>query len=80
MYTHEEEAMLCEVCRLPEISWRHHPAGALHREWARASRTNPSQDANRPGALEEALPMLRRLRPNLRRQAADEILDAEGGL
>lgn len=80
-YTGEEEATLCEVCRVPEVSWHHHRARALHRERARASRANPSRDVNSSqDALEEALAMLRCLRPDLRRQVVDAILDAEDGV
>lgn len=77
MYTRKEVATLCEVCRVPKISWRHHRAGALHLERARAPRANPSHYVNNSqDSLEEVLAMLRRLWPDLCRQAADAILDA----
>lgn len=77
VYTQEELAALCEVCQVPEISWRHHRAGALHRERSRALRANRPEGNNSQDALEEALAMLRRLRPDQRRQAMDAILDSE---
>ncbi|XP_077536188.1 uncharacterized protein LOC144148542 [Haemaphysalis longicornis] len=75
--TQEELAALCEVCQVPEISWRHHRAGALHRERSRALRANRPEGNNSQDALEEALAMLRRLRPDQRRQAMDAILDSK---